>query len=235
MELKKSLQSFQGLQIEARFSRAVIFGLLIIVFFCVFTMANRPQIVTIKPWTLTVDAQVTRNAASRSYLKSWGFALAQLLGNVTPANVDFIYDRLAPLLDPKIYHRVMDSLDANARTLKEQRIAIRFEPRRVTYEKSTGKVFVTGYSFMREGSSLSNEKRQERTYEFLSKIDNYAPVILSLDTYQGTAGTRDVLEAQDQKERSELARVREREKKESRYANDTANTSTTDESATRLE
>lgn len=235
MELKKYLQSFQGLQIEARFSRAVIFGLLIIVYFYVFTIANRPQIVTIKPWTLTVDAQVTRNAASRSYLKSWGFALAQVLGNVTPANVDFIYDRLAPLLDPKIYHRVMDSLDANARTLKEQRIAIRFEPRRVTYEKSTGKVFVTGYSFMREGSSLSNEKRQERTYEFLSKIDNYAPVILSLDTYQGTAGTRDVLETQDQKERSELARVREREKKESRYANDTANTSTTDESATRLE
>lgn len=210
MELKKYLQSFQGLQIEARFSRAVIFGLLIIVFFCVFTMANRPQIVTIKPWTLTVDAQVTRNAASRSYLESWGFALAQLLGNVTPANVDFISDRLAPLLDPKIYHRV-------------------------TYEKSTGKVFVTSYSFTREGSSLSNEKRQERTYEFLLKIDNYAPVILSLDTYQGTAGTRDVLEAQDQKERSELTREREREKKESRYANDTANTSTTDESATRLE
>ncbi len=235
MELKKSLQSFQGFQIEARFSRAVIFGLLIIVYFYVFTIANRPQIVTIKPWTLTVDAQVTRNAASRSYLKRWGFALAQVLGNVTPANVDFIYDRLAPLLDPKIYHRVMDSLDANARTLKEQRIAIRFEPRRVTYEKSTGKVFVTGYSFMREGSSLSNEKRQERTYEFLSKIDNYAPVILCLDTYQGTAGTRDVLETQDQKERSELARVREREKKESRYANDTANTNTTDESATRLE
>lgn len=76
MELKKYLQSFQGLQIEARFSRALIFGLLIIVFFCVFTMANRPQIVTIKPWTLTVDAQVTRNAASRSYLESRGFALA---------------------------------------------------------------------------------------------------------------------------------------------------------------
>lgn len=115
MELKKYLQSFQGLQLEARFSRAVIFGLLIIVLFCVFTMANRPQIVTIKPWTLTVDAQVTRNEASRSYLESWGFALAQLLGNVTPANVDFISERLAPLLDPKIYHRVMDSLDSNAR------------------------------------------------------------------------------------------------------------------------
>ena len=96
-------------------------------------------------------------------------------------------------------------------------------------------MFVTGYSFTRESSSLSNEKRQERTYEFLLKIDNYAPVILSLDTYQGTAGTRDVLQAQDQKERSELAREREREKKESRYANDTANTSTSDESATRLE
>ena len=154
---------------------------------------------------------------------------------MTPANVDFISERLSPLLDPKIYHRVMDSLDSNARTLKEQRIAIRFEPRRVVYEKSTGKVFVTGYSYTREGSSLSNEKRQERTYEFTLKIDNYAPLIVSLDTYQGIAGTRDVLEAQDKQERIEVAREREREKERSRWANDTANTRTTDESATKLE
>lgn len=60
-------------------------------------------------------------------------------------------------------------------------------------------------------------------------------MILDLDTYQGTAGTRDVLEAQNQKERSQLAREREKEKQESRYANDTANTSTTDESDTKLE
>ena len=59
MELKKYLASFQGLQIEARFSRLVIIGLLVIVFFCVFTIANRPQIVTVKPWTLTEEAQIT--------------------------------------------------------------------------------------------------------------------------------------------------------------------------------
>ena len=80
MDLKKYINTFQGLKLEAHFTRLVILALLVILGFCVLTIAQRPQIVTIRPWTLNEDAQITRQSASKSYLESWGFALAQLLG-----------------------------------------------------------------------------------------------------------------------------------------------------------
>lgn len=234
MGIKKYLGTFQGLQAEGRFLRICVAALLGIVAFLVVTLANRPTIVTIQPWTLSEDAQVTRDRASRSYIEAWGFALSQLLGNVTPSNVGFIGERLGPLLDPAIYHSVMDGLGENAHMLIDQRISIRFEPRRVVYEKSTGKVFVTGYSYAREGSSLDNEKRTERTYEFQIKIDHYAPLITSIDTYEGGARTRDVQAKRDAKINRQHAREVERACKEARFVDEKADTRTTTEADTKL-
>ena len=134
MDLKRYLSTFYGLKMEAYFSRIVTTILLVLVFFLVAVLATRPTIVTIQPWTLSEDAQVTRDDASRSYLEAWGFALAELVGNVTPGNVDFVSDRLKPILDPKVYHIVLEGLESNARTLVDERITMRFEPRRVTFE-----------------------------------------------------------------------------------------------------
>lgn len=234
MDLKKYITTFHGLKLEAHFTRTLILGLLVIQGFCVYEMATRPQIVTIRPWSLNVDAQISRESASKSYLEAWGFALAQLLGNVTPANVDFIGDRLAPLLDPRIYHEVIDSLGANAAQLIEQRISMRFEPRRVIYEKSSGKVFVNGYSYLREGSSFANEKKQERTYEFGIKIDNYAPLITSIQTYAGSARTSDVVDKRERIEAREKQRQAEKAREEARWIDPKADTSTTSEADTRL-
>lgn len=119
MDLKRYLSTFHGLKTEAYFSRMVTTFLLCLCFFLVAVLATRPTIVTIQPWTLAEDAQVTRDDASRSYIEAWGFALAELIGNVSPGNVTFIGDRLKPLLDPKIYHTVLEGLESNAQGLME--------------------------------------------------------------------------------------------------------------------
>lgn len=126
-------------------------------------LAVRPTVVTIKPWTLSQDAQITERSASQSYIEAWGLALAELLGNVTPSTADFIATRLGPLLDPSIYHEVIDAVQANAEELRNDRVSMRFALRRVTFEKSTGKVFVTGTSYVRQGMSLESEKATQRT------------------------------------------------------------------------
>ncbi len=190
MNFNKYLGTFQGLKTEGRFLRLTTAVLACTTCFLVVTLASRPTILTVTPWTLSEDAQVTRNDASRSYIESWGFALAELLGNVTPSNVEFISDRISPLLSPRIYHATLEGLVANAKQLQEERITMRFEPRRVTYEKTSGKVFVNGYSFVRLGSAFETERKEERTYEFGIRIANYAPMIVSIDTYEGPAKTQ---------------------------------------------
>lgn len=214
MDLKKYASTLHGLKTEAYFSRMVTAVLLCLVFYLGSTLASRPMIVTIHPWTLTEDAQVTRDDASMSYIEAWGFALAELIGNVTPGNVQFISDRLKPLLDPKIYHQVLEVLEANAQSLRDDRISMRFEPRAVVYEKSTNKVFVSGWSYVRQGMSFESEKREERTYEFMIRIANYAPVIKKIDTYPGIPRTRDVLEkmsaAEKRADAQRASKIRER-------------------------
>ena len=76
MELKRYLSTFHGMKTEAYFSRFLIAGLLALCAFLVVVLASRPTIVTLQPWTLSEDAQVTRDDASKSYIEAWGFALA---------------------------------------------------------------------------------------------------------------------------------------------------------------
>ena len=234
MDLKRYLSTFHGLKTEAYFSRMVTTVLLCLCFFLVAVLATRPTIVTIQPWTLAEDAQVTRDDASRSYIEAWGFALAELIGNVSPGNVTFIGDRLKPLLDPKIYHTVLEGLESNAQGLMDDRVTMRFEPRRVTYEKSSGKVFVTGYSFIRQGLSFEAEKREERTYEFVIRIANYAPLIKSIDTYLGNPKTRDVLEKNELRQHRDEQKRQEQIKERARYKEPEADRRETTEADTKL-
>lgn len=210
MNLQRYFSTFQGLKTENRLNRIVSGVLLAAVLGEAFVIATRPQIVTIQPWTLAADAQITENAASESYIEAWGLALAELLGNVQPGSVDFIAERLRPLLAPEIYHRVMDGLQQNAEDLRDDRVSMRFEPRTVRFEKSTGLVFVTGTSYVRQGTSLETEQHSQRTYEFGIKIAHYAPLVTHITTYGGGPRTADVITRERHREEKELERERDR-------------------------
>ena len=217
MDLKRYLSSFNGLRTEARTSRFLLILLVTTIALMGYHICTRPVIVTITPFTLAEDAQLTREDASRSYFEAWGFALAELLGNVTPGNAKFIGERLKPLLDPKIYHAVIESVNESADQLIDERITQRFQPRRVTYEKSSGKVFVFGTSYLRQGASFENERDEPRTYEFIIKISNYAPLITHIDTYTGYERTKVALEKDARKEAKKKAKEKEIREKERKY------------------
>lgn len=211
MNLQRYFSTFQGLKTENRLSRIVNAVLTAAVIGEAVVIASRPQIVTIQPWTLSADAQITESSASESYIEAWGLALAELLGNVQPGSVGFIADRLRPLLAPEIYHQVMDGLHQNAEELRDDRVAMRFEPRTVRFEKSTGRVFVSGMSYVRQGTSLEGEQHSQRTYEFGIRIAHYAPLVTYISTYEGRPKTADVLVREQNKEQQAAERERDRQ------------------------
>lgn len=215
MNLKKYLASFEGMKQENRLGRITVLVLAGVVAVQTMFVLNRPTVVTIQPWTLTRDAQLTESSASESYIEAWGLALALLVGNVTPESADFVAKRLRPLLDPRIYHEAIDAVYANAKELKDDRVSMRFEPRLVKFERSTGKVYITGTSYVRQGTSLAAEQSSERTYEFVIRISNYAPLVSFIDTYAGTPRTKEVLEyeerlAKDKRDREHKQLLQER-------------------------
>jgi len=205
LNLKKYLKTWEGIQTENQWGRIFQAGLIAVVFLLAVQVFSKETIVTLQPFTLTEEAWVTKSNAAQSYKEAWGFAFAQLLGNVTPGTVDFVKERITPILSPSIYQDVMDAIEIQSSQIRNDRVSMRFEPRSVEYEPKSDKVFVYGYSYVKGASS--DEQRSERCYEFVIKISHYAPVLDYIDTYAGKPHTKSVLEQLKRKE--EMRRTHE--------------------------
>ena len=115
-DLKKS---WSGLQEETKAYKKLCVGLIAANIILGCFLFTKETTVVMQPWTLTQTAQLENKAASRSYKEAWALAIAEMLGNLTPNNVDFVVDRLRPLLDPSIYNEVVRN--ANEQTLSLKR------------------------------------------------------------------------------------------------------------------
>ncbi|MFC1336962.1 MAG: pilus assembly protein [gamma proteobacterium symbiont of Clathrolucina costata] len=198
------VKTWEGSLAENKWNRIFNGGLAVAVVLLSYMVFTKEHVVVIQPETLGSEAWITKDQASQSYKESWGLFLAQLTGNITPANVDFLKDRLKPLLSPAIYSDVIDTLETQAQGIKNDRITMRFEPRFVEYETTSDRVFVYGYSFVK--GATGDEDRQERTYEYRIRISNYAPMILDINTYEGKPRTERVLEQLQKQEESRRKR-----------------------------
>lgn len=189
MKLDRYLTTWQGMLGENRFSRLIILVLLVVLVLVSFKSFQKETVVTIQPYTLTDDAWVSESNASQSYKEAWGLMLATLTGNVTPANLKFVRERIEPLLSPKVYQEVIEAIEVQALYIRNDRLSMRFEPRSVTYEPNGDIVFVTGDSFL---TSASGETiRDRRTYEYIIDIKNHQPVVSYIDTYTGSPRLED--------------------------------------------
>lgn len=211
-------KKFSDLKATNHFHRYLIFSLLGVMAIQTAFLFKKETVVVIEPWTLTADAQLESNHASRNYKEAWALAVAEMLGNITPGNVDFVLERLKPLLAPKIYNNVIRDANEQVVFLKEDRISQTFLPRSVEFEKSTGKVFVKGHAFIQGagtntgGGTSDKPIRNEMTFEFRIRINNYLPIFEDIAVYTGQARTTKVLS------RMEAAERREKER-EAKYRN----------------
>lgn len=191
MNIKNFLSSWEGTQSENRWSRAIIGGLLIVTVLLGIKNFTQDTKVIIQPITLSEEAWVTSKHASTSYQETWGVFLATLLGNATPDTVSFIRERIGPLLSPKIFAEVMIAINEQAESIRQDRVSMRFEPRYVLYEEEADRVYVYGFSFVKD--STTKEARSESTYEFQVSIKNYQPEIEHMTVYSGKPRSERVL------------------------------------------
>ena len=190
MNWKKFLRTWEGVRLENIWLRSFIGGLMVITLMLGFLVSRKETTVIIQPFTLTEEAWVSSKQSSQSYQEAWGLALAQLIGNVNPATVGFLKERIGPVLAPAIYQEVIDAIELQAADIKKDRITMRFEPRTVVYED--GRVFVEGTSFLK--AATGQEKGTRRVYEFLFSTKGYRLEVDYLTTYQGRARVSEVVE-----------------------------------------
>jgi conjugal transfer pilus assembly protein TraE len=181
MKLNDFLTSWESVHSENRIHRMLILGLLSTNILTGIAVLRTDRTVVLLPPALQKEVEISRREASSSLKESWALYLAELLGNVTPANGDFIEKNVAPLLAPGIYREVTEALSEQIRALKVDRVAVSFKPKQVFYEAETDKIFVTG-DHVTQGPNSHPEIRG-RTYEFRILFKDYRPLLDSIDVY----------------------------------------------------
>lgn len=141
--------------------------------------------VIIQPYTLTDPAWVERDSASSEYKEAFSLFLAMLLGNVSPGNLEFVRERIDPLLTSSVRQEVLNTLADQAQTIRTENVSVSFVPNKVHYESKTQKYFVEGRSTTTGPNGGTEEER--RTFEFKYKVEEYIPRVEWLNNYAGVA------------------------------------------------
>lgn len=191
MILSEYLASWHGTHATNRLLAVAVIAMAAVAVLESTYLMERERIVVLVPPRLQEQATIGRSQADASYHTAWAHLLADMLGNVTPANAAFLKERLQPLLDPAIFAEVTAALERQLDEIRRERVTLAFEPKRIVFEPATGKTFVTGQSVI---TGLGSEqKRGVRTYELQLAIDDYRVLVRSLATYDGEARTQDRL------------------------------------------
>lgn len=165
-------------------------------------LQTRETVILIPPH-LNEKVWVSSKSASDGYKKAWGLAVAQLVGNVSPGNADFVVNVMGEILNPKAYRRIKDTLIQQAADIKEGALTITFEPQSLTYEKESNKVFVAGKTIA-EGPNKVTETTL-RTFEFTIEMNFGSPDVTHFDVYEGQAKTIKWLNTHKSKNRNQLS------------------------------
>lgn len=181
MNIRNWKTSYQALKTEVGISRLALAGCSFALALLSYNAVTKSQTVVIQPFGLQKSAWVAEDNASQSYKEAWGLSLAQILGNVSPGNLDFVQKRLSPLFPSSIHEKTMTALRAQVIMMKTNRVTTTFDPKEVVYEKSTDKVFIYG-NYVTESPSVKPRK-EKRTYEFVINMESYLPQVVELDTY----------------------------------------------------
>ena len=181
MKLQRLIQTWNDVQEENRLHRWLLVALTLSNLCLGILALNSDHTLVLVPPHLTEPVQLARNQASASLKESWALYIAELMGNVTPDNIEFIREALGTLLAADLYRSVLDGLWDQTQALKDERISLSFKPREVVYESETDRVFVTGTLVTQTPGGTPD--RRNRTYEMTVDIEHYQPRIKSLDVY----------------------------------------------------
>lgn len=188
MKLSFFTKSFDGARAANKTLSIVVIAQMVLIIFLVVRLGMAKTQRELIPPFLTQSAKVGYGEADAPYYKAWGLYVAELVGNLTPGNTEFVSKALGRLFDAADYAKVHATVLAEGQQLQENSVVMFFRAQSVIYEPSTSRVFVTGEE--REASPNGDATSVTMvTYQMTIHMDAGQPVIGDLSTYEGEAHT----------------------------------------------
>ncbi|WP_297501662.1 TraE/TraK family type IV conjugative transfer system protein [Ferrovum sp.] len=157
-----------------------------IALFAAYASLTSHERVVIVPPGINQATSVGWADADATYYKAFGMFIATLIGNITPANVEFVSKSLSGYMDSAVYSDVRKKMIAlaDSREFRETAGATKFVPTAIAYEPDTNKVFVAGQMTVVTAQS-STKIADDLTYEMVVKMREGRPVITAITSYPG--------------------------------------------------
>jgi conjugal transfer pilus assembly protein TraE len=157
-----------------------------IALFAAYASLTSHERVVIVPPGINQATSVGWADADSTYYKAFGMFIATLIGNITPANVEFVSKSLSGYMDSAVYSDVRKKMIAlaDSREFRETAGATKFVPTAIAYEPDTSKVFVAGQMTVVTAQS-STKTADDLTYEMVVKMREGRPVITAITSYPG--------------------------------------------------
>lgn len=166
---------------------AVIAMALLNVFFGLALIRSKAQVILIPPH-LDKQVRIGYAEADSEYYKAWGMYVAELVGNLTPGNSEFVSLSLAKLFAADDYEKVKAAVSDQGELLKQNGVLSFFKAEAVIWEQQTSRVYVTGQR-REESSDGTSTDVQQVTYQMEVHIDNEQPVLTQFSVYTGEPKT----------------------------------------------
>ncbi|RJX72624.1 TraE/TraK family type IV conjugative transfer system protein [Pseudomonas sp. LS-2] len=196
MNTENLKKTYRKLIDESKFHRAIIVALLVTNLVSVIGWLNKSTVVDMQPPGLAERAWVDENRASAEYVKGWALYIADRIGNVNPKTASMIRSTLEPLLAPEIYQDVINKIETQVQQIRQDRVALSFEPKDVQADKNNpNKFYVVGRSMMQ--GPAGQPVRENKTIELEILVKNYQPVLHFIDVYEGSPRTDDVIRREE--------------------------------------
>ena len=183
MRLLTFFDGYRGMTKERNVTRLLTIGLIGVCLVLSFALMNKKPIVILVPQNLDGQGVIANNTASAKIKEAWALTAANLVGNVSPGNVNFIENALEGLLAPSLYHEMLEDIHAQAQSIRDGNISLTFVPAGVYFQASKNLVFVMGDTTIT--SRFGKPERSKKTFEFLIEVENYRPRIVNWKTYKG--------------------------------------------------
>ncbi|WP_347990209.1 TraE/TraK family type IV conjugative transfer system protein [Methylomonas sp. AM2-LC] len=200
MDFKKYATTWMGIHASNQFMKTIIMFLLISNLLMMIGLLKKDATTILIPPDLSERAEITRNQASSGYKKAWAVYVAEMIGNVSPENADFVRETFSEMLSGEIRNSVMEQIAEELEGLKQEGVNSVFEIKSIAYEPETDKVFVTGQNRMSGPGGTSEYTPQ--TFEFVIEVKGYAPIIKRMSTYSESPRTQDKITREEEQQKA---------------------------------
>jgi conjugal transfer pilus assembly protein TraE len=183
----KSYAQYQNDRQKLLLSNSVLSAVVLILSYILLT---QDEIIVMVPPQLDAEAKIINGEGDSEYQKRFAFSFANLIGNVTPKNVEFIVEQIDTSFSPALKGAIGQAIENDARILKSRDLESTFIVEDMLYNKHKNVVWVWGDRTVKGDGvpPISNPY----TFEFQIKPVNGFPRVTHYDAYEGHPITQQI-------------------------------------------